>query len=148
MKRIVFLFTAFLFLLFGCSETEDQYNYNQSSNQNSAGLSGPGQGSFRSIPPHMAKRLIDSRSDILIIDVRTPGELQYGRIEGSNLMSFWSVMRGQHNLPKDKAIVLVCAVGGRSYAAGQVLARSGYREIYNLSGGIESWKRAGLPLKY
>jgi rhodanese-related sulfurtransferase len=148
MKKIALFTSVFLFALFGCSENEDQYNYNHALQKSYAKTSGSNQGSFRSIPPHIAKRLIDSRSDLLVIDVRTPVEMKYGRIKGSNLMSFWSVMRGQHDLPKDKAIILVCAVGGRSYTAGQVLVRNGYSEIYNLSGGIDAWRRAGLPLKY
>jgi rhodanese-related sulfurtransferase len=148
MRRTTFLITALMFILCGCGENEDQYNYNHTSGKSSVKNSGSGRGSFRSIPPHIAQRLIDTRSDLLIIDVRTPGEMKYGRITGSTLMSFWSVMRGQHDLPKDKAIILVCAVGGRSYTAGQVLVRNGYGEIYNLSGGIKAWRRAGLPLKY
>lgn len=148
MKKIILIINVFLFVLFGCGENEDQYNYNHALNGSSIKSSNSNQGSFRSIPSHIAKRLMDSRNDLLVIDVRTPAEMKYGKIEGSKLISFWSVMRGEHDLPKNKAIILVCAVGGRSYAAGQVLAKSGYKEIYNLSGGIESWKKAGLPLKY
>lgn len=148
MKRISFIFTLLLFTALGCGNNEEQYNFNNPSQQDNSKTTESGQSSFRSISPQTAKKMIDSRSDLVIIDVRTPAEMTQGRIAGSNLMPFWSVVRGEHNLPKDKAIILVCAVGGRSYAAGQVLARKGYREIYNLSGGIESWKRAGLPLKY
>ena len=101
---------------------------------------------FQSIDPKVAKFLLDSRDDILLIDVRTPRELRVGSIEGATMMPFWSVAKGQANLPRDKAIMLVCAVGGRSYAAGMMLAKNGYKEVYNLSGGISAWKRAGLPV--
>ncbi len=148
MKRISFIFILLLFTALGCGNNEAQYNFNNASKQDNSQITESSQSSFRSISPQTAKKMIDSRNNLLIIDVRTPAEMNQGRIAGSNLMPFWSVVRGEHNLPKDKAIILVCAVGGRSYAAGQVLARKGYREIYNLSGGIESWKRAGLPLKY
>lgn len=108
----------------------------------------PKQTGFVSISPQQAKAMLDTRKDILVIDVRGQEELRSGFIEGSQLVPIWTVMRGQHNLPKDKPLLLVCAVGGRSYAAGQLLARSGYPEVYNLAGGIEAWKQAGLPLKY
>ena len=55
---------------------------------------------------------------------------------------------GAITLPKDKPLLLVCAVGGRSYAVAQVLQHQGYGELYNLNGGIAAWKEAGLPLQY
>jgi rhodanese-related sulfurtransferase len=55
-------------------------------------------------------------------------------------------MKGTVPLPKDKPILLVCAVGGRSYVAAQVMSRQGFQEVYNLSGGISAWVKAGLPL--
>jgi len=42
--------------------------------------------------------------------------------------------------------MLLCAVGGRSYIAGKVLISRGYREVYNLDGGIEAWRRAGFAV--
>lgn len=103
---------------------------------------------FQSISPAAAKQLIESRKDLMIIDVRSPEELKEGAIANSVLIPFWQILRGQHTLPKDKPLLLICAVGGRSYAVAQVLRRQGYRELYNLNGGIEAWKKAGLPLIY
>ena len=103
---------------------------------------------FQSISPAAAQQLIDSRKDLMIIDVRSPEELQQGAIANSTLIPFWQILRGQHTLPKDKPLLLVCAVGGRSYAVAQVLQHQGYGELYNLNGGIAAWKEAGLPLQY
>lgn len=105
-------------------------------------------GSFASISPADAKTMLETRSDVLLVDVRSPEELKEGAIHGAVLVPFFSVMRGQHNLAPDKPLILVCAVGGRSYAAGQMLAAKGFREVYNLSGGMSAWKRAGLPVEY
>jgi len=103
---------------------------------------------FQSIPPQQAYNLIKNTKNLLVVDVRTPQEVrQDGAIEGSILLPFWAVLRGQHNLPKDRPLLVVCAVGGRSYAVGQALVRQqGYRQVYNLSGGIAAWKKAGLPV--
>ncbi len=105
-------------------------------------------GSFASIGPADARKMLETRSDILLVDVRSPEELKEGSIQGAVLIPFFSVMRGQHNLDPAKPLILVCAVGGRSYAAGQMLAARGFREVYNLSGGMSAWKRAGLPVEY
>jgi rhodanese-related sulfurtransferase len=103
---------------------------------------------FQTLAPAQAKQLIDSRKNLFIVDVRSPQELKEGAIADSVLIPFWQILRGQQTLPKDKPLLLVCGVGGRSYAIGQVLHRKGYPEIYSLSGGIKAWKKAGLPLKY
>ncbi|MDW7773521.1 MAG: rhodanese-like domain-containing protein [Desulfobulbaceae bacterium] len=103
---------------------------------------------FRSIGPVEALRMLQSRNDVLFLDVRTAKERSYGAIPGSELVSIYPLLKGDIPLPKDKAILLVCAVGGRSYMAGQVLSGKGYREVYNLSGGVKGWHKAGLPLTY
>lgn len=109
---------------------------------------GTGNTAFRSIEPPEALKLIKGKSDLLIVDVRSPQELREGYIEGSVFVPFWQIAQGKADLPKDRPLLLVCAVGGRSYAIGQALARSGWSEIYNLSGGISAWKRSGYPLRY
>ena len=103
---------------------------------------------FRSIGPQEALQLMDARDDVIFLDVRTPKERSYGAIAGSELVSIVDLVKGKIPLPKDKPILLVCAVGGRSYVAGQVLSRNGHREVYNLSGGVKGWYKAGLPLSY
>ena len=61
---------------------------------------------------------------------------------------FNDLATGKIPLPKEKPILLVCAVGGRSYFAGQILTKKGYKEVYNLSGGVKKWYQSGLPLTY
>jgi rhodanese-related sulfurtransferase len=101
---------------------------------------------FRSISPREALAMVQQRNDLLFLDVRTAQERAYASIAGSTLVNFWDIVRGQVVLPQDKPILLVCAVGGRSFAVGQILSRKGYPEVYNLEGGIEQWHKDGLPL--
>lgn len=118
------------------------------SNANIIPAAGPEKAqAFRSVSPEEAKKIIERRQDLVFLDVRTPQELQKeGGIQGAVLVPFWAVMQNKLNVPKDKPIMLVCAVGGRSYAAGQMLVRFGYQEVYNLSGGLDAWKKNGLPV--
>ena len=101
---------------------------------------------LKSIRPAEALRMQQTRNDLVFLDVRTPGERSSGAIPGSKLVSIYDLMKGTLPLPKDKPILLVCAVGGRSYVAAQFMSRQGFREVYNLSGGIKGWTDAGLPL--
>ena len=102
---------------------------------------------FRSISANEAAEMIKSRKDLQIIDVRTPQERKQFRIADTRLVAVGDIMRGVFSSDPNQPLILLCAVGGRSYIAGKVMAARGYREIYNLDGGIESWRRAGLPLE-
>jgi rhodanese-related sulfurtransferase len=103
-------------------------------------------GGFRTITPLEAKTLIESRKDLLLVDVRSPEEFQGGSLPGARLIPFWDFAKGRYDLPRDKPILLICAVGGRSLACGQMLASKGYREIYNLKGGLDAWQEQRVPL--
>ncbi|MCK5195341.1 MAG: rhodanese-like domain-containing protein [Desulfobulbaceae bacterium] len=101
---------------------------------------------FRSISPREALTMLQQRDDVIFLDVRTPQERAYASIDGSTLVNFWDLVRGKVVLPQGKPILLVCAVGGRSFAVGQIFSKKGYSEVYNLEGGIEQWHKDGLPL--
>lgn len=103
---------------------------------------------FRSISPEEAMRMLQQRNDLVFLDVRTPQERSRGYIPGSRLVAFTDIATGKLPLPMDRPILLVCAVGGRSYFAGQILAKKGFKEVYNLSGGVKKWYQSGLPLAY
>lgn len=107
------------------------------------------QAPFTSITAYMAQKLIADKADLLILDTRTTREiLSYGAIPGSRQTSLRAVFQDELAIPKDTPILVVCAVGGRSYAAGQIMVKHGFTEIYNLRGGLDKWKEAGLPVAY
>jgi len=103
---------------------------------------------FKTVTPQEAKTLIESRKDLQLIDVRGQDELGEGYIAGSTLMPLWDIIKGTQRPPQNKPILLICAVGGRSLALGQLMSKNGWNEVYNLKGGISAWKEANLPLKY
>jgi len=103
---------------------------------------------FKTVTPHEAKNLIESRKDLLLVDVRGSDELSQGYIVGSTLIPLWDIIKGTNRPPQNKPILLICAVGGRSLALGKLMSKNGWDEVYNLKGGISAWKDAKLPLKY
>jgi rhodanese-related sulfurtransferase len=103
---------------------------------------------FKTVTPQEARSLIENRKDLLLIDVRGQDELSEGYIAGSTLMPLWDIIKGTRRPPPNKPILLICAVGGRSLALGQLMSKNGWNEVYNLKGGISAWKEAKLPVKY
>ena len=51
-------------------------------------------------------------------------------------------------IPKDKPILLYCRSGIKSGIATSILRKTGITNIINLSGGINEWIKAGLPIEY
>ena len=84
--------------------------------------------------------------DVLVLDVRTPGEFRQGHIRGSENVPLPQLARRIATLPHERTIVAVCATGHRSASAARALTRAGY-EAVNLKGGLRAWSRQGLPVE-
>ena len=79
--------------------------------------------------------------DAVLIDVRTAGEFQSGKIKGARNIDMMGpgFMGHIQNLPKDKKYYLYCRSGNRSGQACEVMADMGFESTFNLAGGIMSW---------
>lgn len=86
-------------------------------------------------------RKIKDKENIKIVDVREPSEFSSNHIKGAiNIpLGRLSDVTGQ-DLNKDDHIVLVCLSGNRSKQGARKLAKKGYPHLYNLLGGMMSWK--------
>lgn len=87
------------------------------------------------------------KEDMIILDVRTPEEVEEGLIKGAKHINFYDNDFEQKVsiLPKDKAIYVYCRSGGRSMQAASELIRLGYKEVYNIEGGIMAWNANHFP---
>ena len=80
-----------------------------------------------------------------LLDVRTPEEYSTEHI-GSAVNVNWNgdnFVADASKYDKSKPIFVYCKVGGRSAKAADKLAELGFKEIYNLDGGIMKWNAAG-----
>lgn len=140
------LVVTIISFLNGCSgqpENEEKKNVQQNAGA-AAVVRAP---EFRSLLPPEAFALMERDKNTLVVDVRTADEREQLRIPGSVPVSLGELMQGQAQLPRDTPLLLVCSVGGRSYAAGLYLVKEKYQWVYNLRGGIVAWEKAGLPLE-
>ena len=89
-----------------------------------------------------------SQNNVQLLDVRTASEYQSGHLINA-LQADWNNKaefkdRTSH-LDKKKTILVYCAAGSRSSAAGDWLMQQGY-QVKELKGGIISWKQASKPV--
>ena len=148
MKRTLSVLFVLLLMLAACSGDKESAKKGPSptaSTQQSAPVAG---NIFQSIDSRAAQALIKQRQNLLVVDLREAKELREGYIAGSEMIPMSALSKGTRSLPADRPLLLVCAVGGRSYGVGRYFSNKGYPEIYNLKGGISAWKKAGLPLQY
>ena len=87
------------------------------------------------------ERLEDT--DVAFVDVRDPHEYNAGHVPGASLLPVNSVYARREELPKDKDIIFVCALGQRSALACEMAAAAGFDRLFNLDGGTDAWVKAG-----
>lgn len=81
-------------------------------------------------------------SETILIDVRTADEYSLGSIPGAINIPVDELRSRLSELPKNRPIVVTCAVGLRGYLAYRILIQHGYKDIRNLSGGYKTWSIA------
>jgi thioredoxin 1 len=94
------------------------------------------------------EKKLNSNQNAQLIDVRTPEEYKNGFIKGAknidwNATSFENEIK---KLDKEKAVYVYCLGGGRSGAAAEKMKELGFKEVYDMQGGMMAWNNAGKPV--
>ena len=92
------------------------------------------------VPVVLAQALVGHEGEVFLLDVREPDEHEELAIPGSVLIPLGSLQRRLSEVPRDRQVVVYCAVGGRSARATHFLRQNGV-EAANLHGGIIAWQR-------
>ncbi|HCR48263.1 MAG TPA: rhodanese-like domain-containing protein [Rhodothermales bacterium] len=86
---------------------------------------------------------------VQIVDVRTAQEFRMGHLPQSRNIDIMAP--GFENrvqlLDKEKPVLVYCAVGSRSARAAEMMSGLGFKTVTNLSGGIQAWGSAGMPIE-
>ncbi len=86
-----------------------------------------------------------AREGALLLDVRNDDEWTAGHAPDATYMTLSQVPARCGELPRDRRIVAICRVGGRSAKATELLVAQGY-DVVNMVGGMQAWAAAGLPV--
>jgi rhodanese-related sulfurtransferase len=79
-----------------------------------------------------------------VVDVREADEYAVGHVPSAVLIPLQTVPLRFEEIPRDRTVYVVCAVGGRSGQAVAWLNEQGYDAV-NVAGGTQDWIAAGLP---
>jgi len=98
----------------------------------------------RQLSPLELKAMLGSGLPLLLVDVRTEEERAVAKIDGSRLLDKEYY---DHLLTLDRytTIVFQCHHGFRSQSAAEYCLREGFRNLYNLAGGIDAWSQLVDP---
>ncbi len=92
----------------------------------------------------------------ILIDIRDIRELQReGQIDGAfhaprGMLEFWADPQSPYHkdvFAKSGNLILFCASSWRSALAAKTLQDMGINNIFDMDGGFNAWKSAGLPIK-
>lgn len=101
----------------------------------------------KNVTPDDAEKLIGSRKDLVVLDVRTADEFEKGHIKGAKNLSFLdSDFEQKLKEVEGKPVLVHCASGGRSAKAVKQMLGKDFPELYHMNGGMKAWQDAGKEI--
>lgn len=87
------------------------------------------------------------KSQVTLVDVRTPDEYALGTIPGAINIPLDNLRERLADIPENQPVYLFCGVGLRGYLASNILKSKGYPDVRNLIGGLKTYKAATATIK-
>lgn len=87
------------------------------------------------------------KSQVTLMDVRTPDEYALGTIPGAINIPLDDLRERLADIPENKPVYLFCGVGLRGYLASNILKSKGYPDVRNLIGGLKTYNAATATIK-
>lgn len=96
---------------------------------------------FGTVPPEVFEKLIREHRDLVLLDVRTPGEYANGKLDGAINLDIQAPDFEERlkALDKEAQYGVYCAVGRRSEVAMERMKTLGFTRVYDLGGGYQAW---------
>lgn len=87
------------------------------------------------------------KSQVTLVDVRTPDEYALGTIPGAINIPLDNLRERLADIPENRPVYLFCGVGLRGYLASNILKSKGYPDVRNLIGGLKTYNAATATIK-
>ena len=101
---------------------------------------------FGRLTPQAANERVSS-GELQIVDVREPWEYARDHVPGATLTPLGQIIARPQEVITADNVVFVCEVGQRSAVAAELAAAAGMQHVFNLEGGMQAWRNAGLPVE-
>ncbi|CAM3803526.1 rhodanese-like domain-containing protein [Mesobacillus zeae] len=101
-------------------------------------LAGCSDSDYRNITADKAKNMVEE-GQVEVIDVRTPAEFKEGHIPGAESIPLKELGEKLTSLDRKGNYLIVCKGGGRSADASTLLNDENFKNIYNMTGGMDDW---------
>ncbi|MBT1704697.1 rhodanese-like domain-containing protein [Chryseosolibacter indicus] len=95
------------------------------------------------------KTKLESKPGAVLLDLRTPDELKKGMLPHAVQIDYFNKNFEDQirALDKNKVYFIYCAGGGRSGETKELMAKEGFKEVYNLPEGFDGWKKKKMPIQ-
>ncbi len=93
----------------------------------------------------VSEAVAQQKGGAFILDVRQPAEWNNAHIAGATLIPLDQLPNRLNELPRDKAIVVVCHSGNRSAQGRDILLKAGFTQVTSMVGGMTQWQTQGYP---
>lgn len=93
--------------------------------------------------------LSDSQASWQVIDVRTPQEFSEGHLKNADLINFYDpeFRTKLLEMNRHQPTIIYCRSGNRSGRALEMMRQLGFKNVYDIQGGILAWQTAGYPVQ-
>jgi rhodanese-related sulfurtransferase len=101
--------------------------------------------SSNSVDTLAATRMIND-TQAIVLDVRAPGEFEAGHLPGARNIPLAELAGRLGELPAERPVIVCCNSGATSARGVGELRKAGREQVFNLDGGLNAWRQAGLPV--
>ena len=92
-----------------------------------------------------ATRMIND-TQAIVLDVRATGEFDAGHLPNARNIPLAELVQRVGELPAGRPVIVCCNTGMTSAKGAAALRKAGREEVFNLDGGLNAWRQAGLPV--
>jgi rhodanese-related sulfurtransferase len=92
-----------------------------------------------------ATRMIND-TQAIVLDVRATGEFDAGHLPNARNIPLAELAQRVGELPAGRPVIVCCNTGMTSAKGAAALRKAGREEVFNLDGGLNAWRQAGLPV--
>lgn len=94
-------------------------------------------------PAELSRWMNEKGGTFRVIDVRQPQEIVAGTVPGAEALPLHTLPLRVQEFDPNEALVFVCRTGARSAQACMFLQQQGFKNVYNLRGGMFAWASSG-----